>query len=79
MYAVQVENQAIKVWHWPRYMIPHDIRRGHPNPASWGVPIADLSQWHGGCNVNETFHTQTIVRTLFTLLNPSPHFSSLGF
>ncbi|KAH8900408.1 hypothetical protein GQ53DRAFT_633092, partial [Thozetella sp. PMI_491] len=61
VYAVQMENQAIKVWHWPRYNIPYDIRRGHPNPASWGIPIGDLSQWHGGCDVNGTFHTQTII------------------
>jgi hypothetical protein len=62
VYATLLENQAIRIWHWPRHSIPNDIKQGRPQPSSWGKPMGDMSKWSGGCDVDENFHTQTIVR-----------------
>ena len=62
VYATLIENNAIRVWHWPRRAIPRDVMEGRPTPSAWGQPVGDLSGYSGGCDVSKTFHTQTIVR-----------------
>ncbi len=64
VYATLLEDQAIRIWHWPRHRIPRDIAAGRPNPAAWGVPMGHMTRWLGGCDVAKTFHTQTIVSKL---------------
>jgi len=61
VYATLLEDNAIKIWHWPRFAIPNDILKGTPEPWTWGKPVGDMSKKHGGCDVDSTFHTQTIV------------------
>src|SRR5690349_12745646 len=61
VYATLLEDNAIKIWHWPRFAIPQDILKGTPEPWTWGKPVGDMSKKHGGCDVDSTFHTQTIV------------------
>ena len=61
VYATLIENNAIRVWHWPRSEIPTDITAGKPAPSLWGQPVGDLAGYSGGCDVSKMFHTQTIV------------------
>ncbi len=65
VYATLVENQSIRIWHWPRFAIPRDVAAGRPRPATWGRPMGDMSERRGGCNVQRNFHTMTIVSDLF--------------
>jgi len=61
IYATQIENQTINIWHWPREEIPKDILRGQPKPSTWGIPLGNMHQRNGGCDVDKNFHTLTIV------------------
>ena len=62
VYATQIEDQEINIWHWPRDRIPKDILSGEPRPSTWGVPLGNMRQRNGGCDVEKNFHTLTIVR-----------------
>jgi hypothetical protein len=62
VYAMQLEDQAIKIWHWQREDVPDDITEGKPKPWEWGTPMGNMDKDHGECDVAENFHTLTIVR-----------------
>ncbi len=71
VYATQLEDQAIRIWHWPRDAVPADIKAGNPQPATWGLPMGDMKTANGGCDVAKNFHTMTIVRYHPVPLRPS--------
>lgn len=60
VYAHTWEQDAIKVWFFPRGAIPNDIASGKPNPSTWGAAAAAFSTT-SLCNVGESFHDHQIV------------------
>lgn len=71
VYATLIDKQFIRVWHWSRSLIPADIKSGNPRPELWGEPLADLSKWNGGCDVEKTFHNMTIVSKALRMVTGS--------
>ncbi|OAA59155.1 glycoside hydrolase family 16 protein [Niveomyces insectorum RCEF 264] len=61
VYATLLDDYEIRIWHWPRHAVPLDVRRGRPEPWTWGRPLGDMTQRRGGCDVAENFHTLTII------------------
>ncbi|KAF5361256.1 hypothetical protein D9758_010301 [Tetrapyrgos nigripes] len=64
VYAHLIDEEGIKIWHFPRSRIPADVTNKNPNPSSWGAPVA---QWGtDDCDVLKriTDHTLTINTSL---------------
>ncbi|TQS32179.1 hypothetical protein Golomagni_07512, partial [Golovinomyces magnicellulatus] len=59
IYAMQWDDEHIRVWHFPRDEIPADIEQKNPDPESWGKPVAAF----GGdsCKVDNYFRDMSIV------------------
>jgi len=59
VFALQWRTSGIKVWFFERNGIPQDIKSGHPNPDSWPIPTAFLSNTE--CNIQKNFKAQKII------------------
>ncbi|OCL10789.1 glycoside hydrolase family 16 protein [Glonium stellatum] len=57
VYATLWTSSAIEVWYFPANSVPSDIKSGTPNPAGWGVPIAN----YAGCNFDAHFQNMNII------------------
>ncbi|KAL7950179.1 hypothetical protein V8C42DRAFT_341040 [Trichoderma barbatum] len=59
VYAMEWDSVHIRIWHFPRGLIPRDIVRKQPKPDNWGQPIAIF----GGsdCEVNKYFKHMRLV------------------
>jgi hypothetical protein len=42
----------IQVWEFPRFEIPANIRKHHPDPTTWGKPLA---KFRGTCDFGGSF------------------------
>lgn len=52
-------SSGIQVWNFARANVPDDIKRGIPDPSSWGTPTANYG--NGGCDFNSNFKDMNIV------------------
>ncbi|TWU76633.1 hypothetical protein ED733_008264 [Metarhizium rileyi] len=59
VYAMEWDDEFIKIWHFARSNIPRDITDKAPDPTSWGLPQALF----GGarCNVDDFFENMNLV------------------
>lgn len=58
VYAMQWTSDYVRVWFFARGSIPSDILSRQPNPASWGLPFANMQ---GSCVVDQHFQGHKIV------------------
>ena len=58
VYAMQWTSDYIRVWFFPRGAIPSDITNKAPNPASWGLPSANLQ---GSCVIDQHFQGHKLI------------------
>ncbi|KAM0431846.1 hypothetical protein ACHAPT_005098 [Fusarium lateritium] len=69
VYAMEWDNEYIKIWKFARGAIPADIEAKRPDPKKWGLPQALF----GGskCSVNDFYHDMNIVLNIqFAARNP---------
>lgn len=61
VYALEWTSSIIRVFFFPRQSIPADIstESPHPNPSTWGKPIAAFSG--DGCDIDQHFKNHKIV------------------
>ncbi|UNI21581.1 hypothetical protein JDV02_007557 [Purpureocillium takamizusanense] len=59
VYAMEWDNQHIKVWHFTRNEIPDDIGRKRPSPSSWRLPDAVFGG--SSCEVDKFFKQMSVV------------------
>ncbi|KHN94185.1 Glycosyl hydrolase family 16 protein [Metarhizium album ARSEF 1941] len=59
VYAMEWDDEFIKIWHFARRNIPEDITKKTPDPTGWGKPDAMF----GGqdCDVNKFFNDMKLV------------------
>ncbi|GAA5975934.1 hypothetical protein JCM11641_002842 [Rhodosporidiobolus odoratus] len=55
VFAVQMAETGISIWHWPRSKIPSDVAAGEPRPQTWGYPVA---AWDGSTCDTRTYFSQ---------------------
>lgn len=58
VYAVELTQKAIKIWHFSRFSIPPDIFNEKPDPELWDLPLA---LFHGDCDFKEVFNNFMII------------------
>jgi len=58
VYATEWTSSAISIYFFSRSSIPSDITAGAPNPANWGLPMA---QFAGSCDIASSFKNHSIV------------------
>ncbi|KAL8686219.1 MAG: hypothetical protein Q9224_005517 [Gallowayella concinna] len=58
VYATMWTSTDIRIYHFPRSLIPADISAGKPDPNKWGMPVAKFA---GGCKIDEHFHNLNII------------------
>ncbi|KAK2046583.1 hypothetical protein LZ31DRAFT_197799 [Colletotrichum somersetense] len=59
VYALEWTSEAIRVWHWPRQVIPSDIVAKTPDPSTWGLPTALFGT--SNCEVDRYFRNMSLV------------------
>ncbi|KAF5123569.1 putative endo-1,3(4)-beta-glucanase [Metarhizium anisopliae] len=59
VYAMEWDNEFIKIWHFARSEIPKDITNKTPDTKGWGVPDAVFGG--GDCNVDNFFKDMSLV------------------
>ncbi|KAG6861452.1 hypothetical protein C0995_016543 [Termitomyces sp. Mi166 len=52
------DSDGIKIWHFARSDIPHDITDGKPNPSSWPTPAAYFPA--SSCDISKHFHDHSL-------------------
>lgn len=59
VYAMEWDDEYIKIWHFARSQIPSDIDNKEPDPSGWGLPDAIF----GGdsCDVDNFFKDMSLV------------------
>lgn len=61
VYAMEWNEDFIRIYYFPRNAIPADIKADTPDPSKWGLPSASFEKQHGGCDIASNFPAQTIV------------------
>lgn len=58
-FAMEWTDDFIRVWSWPRYAVPGDLRSGNPKPENWGEP----AQLFDGkdANIKDRFEDQKMI------------------
>ena len=61
--AMLWDETQIAFWRFKRNKVPEDIHRGHPNPETWGVPVAYWS--NKSCDITKAFrnHNSTSIHS----------------
>ncbi|KAH7119657.1 concanavalin A-like lectin/glucanase domain-containing protein [Dendryphion nanum] len=66
VYAVELRNEGIRAWMFPRSSIPSDVptlgnasTTTQPDPSSWGTPLADFPNLE--CDISKHFKNMSIV------------------
>ncbi|KID92149.1 Concanavalin A-like lectin/glucanase [Metarhizium guizhouense ARSEF 977] len=59
VYAMEWDNEFIKIWHFARSEIPKDITNKTPDTKGWGAPDAVFGG--GDCNVDNFFKDMSLV------------------
>ncbi|KAL4978285.1 endo-1,3(4)-beta-glucanase xgeA [Aspergillus desertorum] len=63
VYAMEWQEDYLKIWYFPRSSIPESLTAGTPDTSSFGTPMAHLQ---GSCNFKERFtHQKLILDTTF--------------
>ncbi|KAL6234352.1 endo-1,3(4)-beta-glucanase xgeA [Aspergillus navahoensis] len=63
VYAMEWQEEYLKIWYFPRSSIPASLAAGTPDVSSFGTPMAHLQ---GSCNFKERFtHQKLILDTTF--------------
>ncbi|KAL5044609.1 concanavalin A-like lectin/glucanase domain-containing protein [Aspergillus fruticulosus] len=63
VYAMEWQEEYLKIWYFPRSSIPESLTAGTPDTSSFGTPMAHLQ---GSCNFKERFtHQKLILDTTF--------------
>ncbi|ETI25676.1 hypothetical protein G647_02450 [Cladophialophora carrionii CBS 160.54] len=58
VYAMHWTSDYVRVWFFPRNLIPADIINKTPNPSSWGLPAANLQ---GSCIIDQHFQSHKVI------------------
>jgi hypothetical protein len=60
IYALDLRDEGIRVWFFPRHSIPSDILNGtQPDPSTWELPLADFPNTN--CDIHSHFRNQSII------------------
>jgi len=59
VFALLRNSDGLKIWHFERQSIPHDVHSGDPDPDSWPTPNAFLSA--DNCAVDSLFSPQRLI------------------
>ncbi|RDW78926.1 putative GPI anchored endo-1,3(4)-beta-glucanase [Aspergillus mulundensis] len=63
VYAMEWQEEYLKIWYFPRSSIPESLAAGTPDVTTFGTPMAHLQ---GSCNFKERFtHQKLILDTTF--------------
>lgn len=60
--AMELRNEGIRVWQFPRSSIPGDITSGNPDPSTWGEATADFP--NTDCDIGTHFRNQSIIANI---------------
>jgi hypothetical protein len=60
--AMELRNEGIRVWQFPRSAIPTDISSGSPDPSNWGEATADFPNTN--CDIGSHFRNQSIIANI---------------
>lgn len=70
------EGEQVRVWFWPRGLVPPDLAANKPNPESWGTPYAFFSLAEHICPARRLQNMRLVFDTTFCGDLGSPTFSS---
>lgn len=59
VYALEWDDEFLRMWHFPRAGIPADIQVGRPQPSGWGLPHALFGG--AGCDADTHFFNMSLV------------------
>ncbi|KAI0735188.1 concanavalin A-like lectin/glucanase domain-containing protein [Earliella scabrosa] len=59
VFAMKWDSEGIAVWSFYRATVPKDIINGHPEPSTWGTPVAVLDP--SGCDPIANFVNHSII------------------
>ncbi|KAK2461896.1 hypothetical protein APHAL10511_006359 [Amanita phalloides] len=59
VFAMKWDENGIAVWSFYRAAVPRDIVQGTPDPANWGLPVAELSPQ--GCDPLKYFANHSVI------------------
>ncbi|KAH7035419.1 concanavalin A-like lectin/glucanase domain-containing protein [Microdochium trichocladiopsis] len=59
VYALEWDDEFLKMWHFPRAGVPADIQVGRPQPSGWGLPHALFGG--SGCDADTYFYNMSLV------------------
>ncbi|KAF2192943.1 glycoside hydrolase family 16 protein, partial [Zopfia rhizophila CBS 207.26] len=62
IYAMELREEGIRVWTFPRNSIPTDIPNNAPDPSTWGTPLADFPNTE--CDIGNHFKDMSIVANI---------------
>ncbi|KAL1748320.1 glycoside hydrolase family 16 protein [Schizophyllum fasciatum] len=61
VYAMQLSNDGVSMWWWPRDQVPADVTSGGPNPSSWGQSVVTYSS--ATCDMGSHFQDLMLIIT----------------
>lgn len=67
VYAMQWDDEHIRVWHFARGSIPADIGAKTPDPHSWGLPQAVFGG--SSCDVDSYWKNMSLVINIVSILH----------
>ncbi|TLD19739.1 hypothetical protein PspLS_09504 [Pyricularia sp. CBS 133598] len=57
--AVELRDEGIRTWQFPRAKVPADLEVGTPDPSGWGPAMADFPSTD--CDIGQHFRNQSII------------------
>ncbi|KAI6317249.1 hypothetical protein MCOR34_004057, partial [Pyricularia oryzae] len=57
--AVELRDEGIRTWQFPRSKVPADVEVGTPDPSGWGPAMADFPSTE--CDIGNHFRNQSII------------------
>ncbi|KAH8672012.1 glycoside hydrolase family 16 protein [Tricladium varicosporioides] len=63
VYALHWTNAFLRIYFWPRNLVPRDITAGFPRPEQWGLPVANFDGYAPGsaCNIEKSFPSEQTI------------------
>jgi len=70
VYAVELRDEGIRTWFFPRGKVPADVvtwstnpkNGGNPDPSKWSEPLADFPNTN--CDIGKHFKSQRIIANI---------------
>ncbi|KAJ5669853.1 hypothetical protein N7462_010923 [Penicillium macrosclerotiorum] len=62
IYALELREEGIRIWFFPRHSIPTDIHNASPDPSTWGTALADFPGTE--CDISSHFRNQSIIANI---------------